>query len=64
MSLETKDERVARLKRLRDSLRAQGFDESRRSGESYRVRCSQCEALVINGIPAHEQGCPNGRRRR
>lgn len=26
---------------------------------SYRVKCDQCEALVINGVPCHEQGCPN-----
>ena len=25
----------------------------------YRIRCSQCAALVINGIPCHETGCPN-----
>jgi hypothetical protein len=24
-----------------------------------RLRCSQCEALSINGIPTHERGCPN-----
>lgn len=23
------------------------------------VACSQCEALVINGIPTHERGCPH-----
>jgi hypothetical protein len=26
---------------------------------SYRVGCSQCAALVINGHPTHEIGCPN-----
>jgi hypothetical protein len=38
-----------------------GFDRSfKDEDEGYiRVRCSQCEALVINGIPAHEHGCPN-----
>ena len=40
-----------------------------RTGSSYagakqwRVRCSQCEALVINGIATHERGCPNAPRR-
>jgi hypothetical protein len=24
-----------------------------------RVRCSQCEAMVINGLATHERGCPN-----
>ena len=24
-----------------------------------RVSCTQCEALVINGVPCHETGCPN-----
>jgi len=23
------------------------------------IACSQCEALVINGIATHENGCPN-----
>jgi hypothetical protein len=41
-------------------LKAKGFDESKYDGNGHwRVRCSQCEALVINGIPTHERGCPN-----
>lgn len=47
--------KVSRLK----SLRQLGFDETRRSEQGYRVKCSQCEALVINGVPTHEGGCPN-----
>lgn len=45
---------------MRDYLRNQGFDKSERdeNGE-WRVRCSQCEALVINGVACHEAGCPN-----
>lgn len=27
-------------------------------------RCSQCEALVINGVARHETGCPNESQRR
>lgn len=45
---------------------ALGFDDSsipaRAKSDGSRpiaVRCSQCQALVINGIPAHEQGCIN-----
>jgi hypothetical protein len=43
------------------SLRDRGFDDStvvpfRRA---WIPRCSQCEALIINGTPCHEQGCPN-----
>lgn len=43
------------------SLRARGFDLTKydRSERAYRVRCSQCEALVINGVACHERGCPN-----
>jgi len=43
------------------SLRDQGFDESYAVPfeRGWKVRCSQCEALVINGIPCHEGGCPN-----
>lgn len=43
-------------------LRARGFDQSYRSTSGgYRVKCSQCEALVINGCATHETGCPHGR---
>ncbi len=38
----------------------QGFDKSHcTEGEEIRVRCSQCQALVVNGVPCHEAGCPN-----
>lgn len=45
-------------------LRALGFDRSRYnpSSATYSVRCSQCEALCINGMPTHERHCPNERR--
>jgi len=51
----------SRLQRLRDA----GFDLSRHIPfkKEWRVRCSQCEALVINGTPCHENGCPNRPRR-
>jgi hypothetical protein len=50
-----------------DALWAAGFDLSRRLGRDdggrftrgIRVGCSRCEALVINGLPTHETGCPN-----
>jgi len=54
-----------------ESLRTRGFDLSyvlpasrkqrqfRTGSTTVQVRCSQCEALVINGIAAHETGCPN-----
>ena len=45
--------------RLQDSL-VMGFDKSYITEEGgVRVRCSQCEACVINGLAAHEHGCPN-----
>jgi hypothetical protein len=41
-------------------LKKIGFDGSYRTGNgSYKVSCYQCEALVINGVPTHETGCPN-----
>jgi len=42
-------------------LRRRGFDLTtyNRGTGYYRVRCSQCEALVINGLACHEPGCPN-----
>lgn len=43
------------------TLRSLGFDESRHLPftRTFRVRCGQCDALVINGHPTHEPGCPN-----
>lgn len=43
------------------SLRDRGFDLSWAVpfAHAWKVRCSQCEAVCINGIPTHEQGCPN-----
>ena len=47
-------------------LHARGFDLSEVSGPKghrhCRVRCSQCEALAINGLACHEQGCPHQTR--
>lgn len=48
-----------------EDLEARGFDRcSELASESIQVRCSQCAALVINGVPCHEAGCPNQRRAR
>ena len=51
-------------------LKANGFDLSRQSRDDFGqfsarcwVRCSQCEALVVNGYPSHERGCPNESRK-
>jgi hypothetical protein len=46
------------------SLKSRGFDRSYKiRGEPYtRVKCSQCEALFINGVASHETGCPNQRK--
>jgi hypothetical protein len=54
--------------RTLDALESQGFDCCRLASYgggqySVRVRCSQCEALVINGMATHESGCPNKQRR-
>ena len=50
--------------RTGDNLRHAGFDQTRfdHSEKVYRVRCSQCEAAVINGVACHETGCPNSPR--
>lgn len=42
-------------------LFARGFDSSRKThgGRLLDVRCSQCDARVINGHPTHETGCPH-----
>ena len=28
-----------------------------------RIRCDQCEAMMINGVFCHETGCPNTKSR-
>lgn len=57
---------MSKAAQIAKSLRDRGFDKSRVSDESdgARVGCSQCEALVINGVACHETGCPNESRRR
>lgn len=59
---------VRRSSSLLAQLHAQGFDQSYHVAgarvlgtpmHSARVRCSQCEALAINGIATHERSCPN-----
>ena len=44
-------------------LRRRKFDRSAydRSTRTHHVGCSQCAALVINGVACHETGCPNAR---
>ena len=42
-------------------LRAQGFDRSEvvPFARQWRVRCSQCQAMTINGVAVHERNCPH-----
>ena len=46
------------------ALEARGFDASEPFGgrwnmQSIAVRCSACDARVINGTACHETGCPH-----
>jgi hypothetical protein len=49
------------MKRTVKDLKDEGFDKSYYSStrRSSTVACSQCLAVVINGTPTHERGCPN-----
>lgn len=49
-----------------ERLRQAGFDLTKYdwADKSYRVRCSQCEVLVINGVATHERDCPNQSKRK
>jgi len=42
-------------------LRARGFDRAAHVPftRSFRIACSQCAAVALNGGPTHESGCPN-----
>lgn len=45
-----------------ETLHALGFDASAHTfgrKNLLSVACSQCDALVINGTPTHEHGCPH-----
>lgn len=45
-----------------EELIAQGFECSESGGDGQiSVRCNSCEALVINGTPCHERGCPEAK---
>jgi hypothetical protein len=49
--------RYSRLQRLKDA----GFDLSTvvPFARQWHVQCSQCDAVVVNGTPTHEHGCPH-----
>lgn len=44
-------------------LRLHGFDASKHKPftSNFYVRCSQCQAMCINGVATHEHGCPNAK---
>lgn len=52
---EPRDELDERL----SQVSAMGFDRSFSDSKSVTIRCSQCAACVVNGVPIHESGCPN-----
>ncbi len=49
---------------LLQSLINRGFDRSEIRDETggINVRCSQCDALVIQGLACHETGCRNSKK--
>jgi hypothetical protein len=62
-SMAATEEQKRSHEALRSGLRARGFDRcsSNGVGAGYRVRCSQCQAMCVNGVAIHERGCPNER---
>lgn len=52
------NKKQSRLAYYRDTL---GFDGSTAVPftKEIHIKCSQCEALAINGVATHEHGCPN-----
>ena len=52
---------MSRLAYYRDALQ---FDRARHipGTRQYRIQCSSCAALVVNGHPIHERGCPQDTR--
>jgi len=50
-------------KTLANQFIDRGFDQTYIRGGAVHLVCSQCEALAINGMATHEQGCPNARHK-
>ena len=52
---------MSHLAYYRDTL---GFDLSKHvpGTRTYKIRCSSCASLVVNGTPIHERGCPHDTR--
>lgn len=44
-------------------LKAQGFDDTKLEGGKIYLKCSQCSAIIINGVACHETGCYNSKRK-
>ncbi len=42
-----------------EQLISLGFDETTKSDKRIQLRCSQCNAVFINGVACHETTCPN-----
>lgn len=40
-----------------------GRSKAAKAKKQMRVRCNQCEAVIINGLYCHETGCPNAKAR-
>lgn len=50
-------------RKLAARLRGEGFKTSYdKDSLGVRVTCSQCQAMVIQGVAVHERGCPNEKR--
>jgi hypothetical protein len=47
-----------------EKIKLDGFDRSYTKDKIIHVKCSQCEAMVINGVACHETGCPNAKKNR
>lgn len=49
-------------RKIAAQARRDGFDLTYIDDGVVKPQCSQCQALVINGTPTHEHGCPNKRK--
>jgi len=53
-----KNTKLSKLSKLIE----RGFDNSKYIGFGrFRVSCSNCEVVFINGIPTHETGCSHAK---
>jgi len=54
--------RTAGAARLGGMTKQKAFPLTHEMGEAHTPQCDKCNVEVVNGVPTHEEGCPNSRK--